>query len=156
MEIPEKTNVRVVCEGEPDMSGVIVGLIVSTGRKSPYRIYFPKTDSSGVATLTRGDFIGQFTDHWEAGLMDHSGTPEEAQSVVQVELYDPSWSLENRGAAMALPLMKHQRTKWASRDEEYRYRTSSRNREFIVSPIIVDLEKTSDIVLPVERKVAGS
>jgi hypothetical protein len=84
--------------------------------------------------------------------MDHSGTPEEAQSVVRVELYDPSPALENPDAAMVWPLLKHERTKWSSRDEEYRYRTSSRNPEFLVSPIMVDLEQTSDIVLRVVRK----
>jgi len=155
MKIPERLKVRVVCEGEPDLSGVIVEMTVSTGKKNPYSIYFPKTDRSGVAILTRNDFIGQFTDHWQEGLMDHSGTPEEARSVVRVELYDPSPSLENPDAAMAWPLLKHERTKWSSRDEEYRYRTSSRNPEFIGSPIMVDLEKTSDIVLAVQRRATG-
>jgi hypothetical protein len=153
MKIPERIIVHAVSRGESDLSGLIVELTVTTGQKNPYRIYFPKTVSSGVATLTRDDFIGQFTDHWEAGLMDYSGTPESAASTVRVGLYDPSWSLENRDAALAWPLLKHERKKWSSRDEQYRYRTSSRNKEFLVSPIMVDLERTSDIVLPVQRKI---
>lgn len=153
MKIPELITVHVESPGESDLSGIIVELMVTTGRKNPYRIYFPKTDGSGVATLTRDDFVGQFTDHWEAGLMDYSGNPESADSTVRVALYDPSWSLENRDAALAWPLLKHERTKCSSRDEQYRYRTSSRNKEFLVSPIMVDLESTSDIVLPVHRRM---
>jgi hypothetical protein len=153
MNVPERTTVHVIITGESDLSGIIVELTVTAGRKNPYRIYFPKTDASGQATLTRNDFMGQFTDHWEAGLMDHSGTPESADPTVLVGLYDPSWSLENRDAALTWPLLKHERTKWSSRDEQYGYRTSSRNLQFRVSPIMVDLEKTSDIVLPVQRKV---
>jgi hypothetical protein len=153
MKLPEQVMVRVTCEGVSDLSSIIVELTVATGLKNPYRIYFPKTDSWGAATLTRDDFVGQFTDHWEAGLMDHSGTPETAEPTVRVGLYDPSWSLKNRDAALAWPLLKHERSKWSSRDEEYRYRTSSRNSEFLASPIMVDIEKTSDIVLPLKRKV---
>jgi hypothetical protein len=153
MNIPEHITARVANSDETDLSGLIVELMVTTGRKNPYRIYFPKSDVSGLATLTRDDFIGQFTDHWEAGLMDHTGTPESADSTVRVALYDPSWSLENRDAALAWPLLKHERTKWSSREEQYRYRTSSRNPEFLVSPIMVDLGETNDIVLPVQRKV---
>ena len=138
--------------GESDMSGIIVKLVVSTGYKNPYHIHFPKTDTPGMATLTRGDFIGQFTDQGEAGIMDHSGTPEDAQSIVRVGLYDPSWSLENRDRAMAWPLLTHERTKWPSRDEEYRYRTSSRNSEFLVLPMTVDLENNDRSGLHLKRK----
>ena len=155
MNVPERMTVRVVSTPESDPSGIIVELTVSAGPKNPYHIYFPKTDVSGVAVLTRDDFIGQFTDHWEAGLMDHGGTPESADSTVKVSLYDPSWSLENREAALAWPLMKHERTKWSSRNEQYSYRTSSRNLEFIVSPIMADLEKSTDIVLPMRPKVTA-
>lgn len=155
MNVPERITVHVASSNESDLSGIIVELVVTAGQKNPYRIYFPKTDASGVATLTRDDFIGQFTDQWEAGLMDHSGTPQSADATVRVGLYDPSWSVKNREAALAWPLLKHERTKWASRDEQYRYRTTSRNDEFLVSPIVVDLEKTSDIVLPMQRKVTA-
>lgn len=153
MRIPERIRVRVECDGERDLSGFIVELTVKSGRKNPYRIYFPKTDSSGVAMLTREDFVGQFRDHWEAGLMDHDGTPETADSVVRVGLYDPTWSRENVDAALAWPLLKHESLKWLSREEQYRYRTTTRNTDFIVTPIEVDLETTNEIALPVKRKV---
>jgi hypothetical protein len=156
MKIPEEIKVRVICDGESDMSGVVVEVIVSTGKKNPYMIYFPKTDRSGVATLTRADFTGQFTDHWQESLMDHSGTLEDAQPVVRVGLYDLAPSLENRDVVMAWPLLKHERTKWSSRDEEYHYRTSSRNADFLLSPIMVDLEKTTDIVLRLQRKTLAT
>ena len=69
---------QVVCEDTPDLDDLIVELKITTGRKNSYRIYFPKIDRSGKATLTGDDFLGQFTDHWESGFMDHSGTPESA------------------------------------------------------------------------------
>ena len=153
MKIPERVRVRVHGEGEADLSDLIVELIITAGHKNPYRIYFPKTDQMGSATLTRDDFLGQFRDHWEAGLMDHDGTPEAATSLVRVALYDPRWSIENADAALAWPLLTHERTKWSSRDEQYRYRTSTRNTKFLASPVDVDLEKTNDIALPVKRRI---
>lgn len=157
MKVPKRVTVHVMsASDDSDLSNIIVELTVTTGRKNPYDIYFPKTDHSGVAALTRKDFIGQFTDHWESGLMDHSGTPETAESTVRVGLYDPSWSIANPDRALAWPLMKHQRTKWSSREEEYRYRTTSRNDEFEFDHLIVDLEKMTDFILTVRRKAKTS
>jgi hypothetical protein len=153
MKIPEQIRVRIECETDCDLSSLIVELTVRAGRKNPYRIYFPKTDSSGTATLTRDDFVGQFRDHWEAGLMDHDGTPETADSVVRVGLYDPTWSRENPDAALAWPLLKHESLEWSSRQEQYLYRTTTRNTDYVVTPIEVDLETASEIALPVNRKL---
>lgn len=152
MRVPENVRVRVVCGDATDLSGLIVGLTVRAGRKNPYLIYFPKTDSAGVASLTRNDIVGQFHDHWEASLMDHDGTLETADPLVGVSLHDPLWLRENREAALAWPLLPHERTKWRSRQEQYRYRTSARNSRFVATPLEVDLEGSSDIVLPVERR----
>ena len=155
MRIPEQLHVQVSCDDEDDLSGLIVQLIVSTGQKNPYRIYFPKTDRSGAATLTRDDFVGQFKDHWEAGLMDHAGTPETAQPIVRVGLYDPLPAINNPKGSLAWPLMKHERAKWPSREAEYAYRTSTRNTDFIASPIEVNVEETAHIQLSVTRKRTG-
>jgi hypothetical protein len=152
MNVPKYTTVQVVSEEVSDLSDIIVELTVSTGRKNPYHIYFPKTDRSGVATLSREDFVGQFKDHWQSALMDHSGTPESADPVVRVTLYDPSWSIHNPALALAWPLLEHERTKWSSREEEYRSRVSSRGGDFIATPITVDLHETQDIVLRVMKK----
>jgi hypothetical protein len=145
-------RLRVECEEEGDLSDLLVMMVVRAGSKNPYRIGFPKTDRSGRASLSRDDFIGQFTDHWEGALMDHDGTPDTAGSVVRVELYDPRWSLEHREAALAWPLLTHERTKWRSREEQYRYRTSSRNLEFVASPVEVNLDTATEIVLPLKRR----
>jgi hypothetical protein len=151
MNVPELITVRIVSSEDLDLSGIIVELTVTAGKKNPYHIYFPKTDRSGAATLTREDFIGQFEDHWESGLMDHGGAPESAESYVQVSLYDPSWSRANPKLALAWPLLKNERKKWLSREEEYESRISSRNGEFSASTMLVDLHQTQDIVLPVSR-----
>src|SRR5437773_1103823 len=144
MKLPERISLRISCRGATDLSGLIAELIVSSGKKNPYRIYSPKTDYFANATLIRNDFIGQFQDHWESGLTDRAGDIESAEAVVRVDLYDPRWSIQNRDRALAWPLLPYEQTKWASREEQYRYRTSSRNLEFIASPINVDLEKTTE------------
>lgn len=153
MNVPNRVAVHVISDDGVGVGGIIVQMMVMTGRKNPYHIYFPKTDTSGMATLTRDDFIGQFKDHWESGLMDHVGTPESADSRVIVSLYDDSWSIANREFALAWPLLKHERAKWSSREEEYQSRVSSRNRDFVATPITVDLHETQNFVFPISRKV---
>jgi hypothetical protein len=153
MHVPNSIKVHVTSDEGADESGIIIQMTVTTGQKNPYYVYFPKTDSAGIATLTRDDFIGQFKDHWESGLMDHAGTPEDADSRVLVTLYDPSWAIANRELALAWPLLKHERTKWPSREEEYRSRVSSRNRDFIATPLTVDLHQTQNFVYPITKKV---
>lgn len=156
MNIPNKLSVHVISEEESDLSGIIVEMAVTTGQKNPYLIYFPKTDTAGTATLTRKNFIGQFEDHWESGLMDHAGTLASADPRVRISLYDPSWSTANKQLALAWPLLKHERTKWSSREEEYESRVSSRNADFAATPITVDLHQTHAIVLPISRRVSSS
>lgn len=152
MHVPNRTTVHVISDEGADVSGIIVQMTVTTGQKNPYYVYFPKTDTAGIATLTRDDFIGQFMDHWESELMDHAGTPESADSRVLVSLYDPSWSIANRAFALAWPLLKHERTKWSSREEEYRSRVSSRNCDFTATPMTVDLNQTQNFVFPISKK----
>ncbi|HUR83547.1 MAG TPA: hypothetical protein VM733_22515 [Thermoanaerobaculia bacterium] len=154
MKTPEQIRVRIECPDEDDLSGIIVEMLVHAGGKNAYRIYFPKTNTLGVTTLTREDFNGQFKDHWEGGVMDHEGTLDTADPVVSFGLYNATWSIENRDAALAWPLLTHERTRWFSREEQYFYRTSTRNKDFVVvTPIKVDLERTSDVVLPLRRKI---
>lgn len=152
MNVPNKITVHITSAEESDLSGIIVEMAVTTGQKNPYLIYFPKTGRDGTATLTRKEFMGQFRDHWEFALMDHSGTLANADPRVRVSLYDPSWSIANRELALAWPLSKHDRTKWSSREEEYESRVSSRNFCFIATPITVDLHQTHRIVLPITRR----
>jgi hypothetical protein len=156
MIVPERIIVRVTCDYNADLSGLIVRMTVTAGLKTPYRILFPKTDGQGVAVLTRDDFVGQFKDHWEAGLMDHSGTPETASATVEVDLYDPSWSVKNRDMALAWPLLDHERTKWLSRTDEYSHRVSSRNLEFEATSILADLNVSTHIILPVRPVRVGT
>src|SRR5574340_929229 len=101
MNLPEQLVLRVEAAGNNDLSGIIVQMKVRAGRKNPYFIYFPKTDLDGVARLSREDFVGQFKDHWEIGLMDYNGTPESADPAVEVSLFNPSWLIKNRKLALA-------------------------------------------------------
>ena len=155
MELPRVLRLRVHAPSETDLSGLIVQLTVQAGRKNPYRIRFPLTNESGQSELTRDDFIGQFKDHWEEGLMDYDGSINTASPVVEVSLYDPTWSIENRELEMAWPLLKHERTKWFSREQEYLDRVSCRNSTFTADQILINLEHTSDVDLVVRPRLAA-
>ena len=152
MLVPEKIVVRIKSNSAVPVADLIVHLRVQAGTKNPYFILFPKTNAHGTAELTRDDFVGQFKDHWESGLMDYNGSLESASPQVEAALFDPTWSIENRRLAMAWPLLAHERTKWSSRQEEYEYRVSSRNLAFSLTPTIVDLEGTPTIDLIVHPR----
>src|SRR5262245_32136036 len=115
-------------------------LKVRSGRKNSYSIRFPKTNASGKAEIIREDFVGQFTDHWDFALMDYDGTIESASPVVEASLFDACASVEHRIEILAWPLLKHERTKRSSRQEEFEYRVSCRNAQFVARPVTVDLE----------------
>lgn len=149
MNLPEQLVLRVEAAGNNDLSGIIVQMKVRAGRKNPYFIYFPKTDLDGVARLSREDFVGQFKDHWEIGLMDYNGTPESADPAVEVSLFNPSWLIKNRKLALAWPLLEHEKRRWSSREEQYNYMVNNRNSHFSCAAISVDLEKTPQFVLRV-------
>jgi hypothetical protein len=149
MDIPEIIFAELLCKSCNDLRDIIIKLKVNAGRKNPYTIYFPKTDSCGKASISRDDFIGQFKDHWEMGLMDYDGAPETANPIVEVSLFDPTWQIENKNMAMAWPLLKHEKLKWLSRQQHYEYMTSCRNLRFYCRSMDVDLCKTDRIKLEV-------
>jgi len=156
MKVPDVVRVQVRSAEPTDLSGLIVHMKVRAGRKNPYFILFPKTDASGRATMTRTDFIGQFTDHWESGLMDYDGRIEDASSTVEVSLFDATWSRENRHLAMAWPLLTHESSRWTSREQEYQYRVSCRNHLFSVRPQSVDLVTSPSFQLEVSPTEDGA
>ena len=152
MNIPERVNVQVCLKSGEPVADLIVQMTVRAGDKNPYHIEFPKTDRSGTASLRREEFIGQFRDHWDAGLMDHNGTPESAHPEVEVCLYDPTPLILDPQLSHAWPLLTYERTRWSSRLQRYDYRVSSRNRAFSLEPVRVNIEDTPHISLVVEPK----
>lgn len=157
MNVPEKIVARVTTPAGEGVPGIIVEMKVRAGHKNPYHIRFHATNDAGEAELTRGDFVGQFTDHWEEGLMDYDGSPETAAPVVEVSLFDPTWSITNRKLALAWPLFAHERTKWRTRDEEYAQRIACRNLDFVSEVQEINLEEESAIHMVVHprREPAG-
>ena len=151
MKLPEDIVLKIEANGNNDLSGVIVQMKVKAGRKNPYFICFPKTDRDGLARLSKRDFVGQFKDHWEMGLMDYNGTPEDADPEVEVSLFDPSWLIENKKLALAWPLLEHEKQRWASREQQYNYMVNNKNSRFSCDPISVNLEKKQKIVLRVKE-----
>lgn len=151
MEVPEIISLEMKSDDVRDLSGIVVQLKVTAGTKNPYYILFPKTDKNGLAKLLKEDFIGQFTDHYEQGLMDYNGSPEDASSIVEVSLFDSTWLVANKKLALAWPLLKYEKTKWKTRIEQYDYMISCKNREFSAGTINADLNKSSLIKLQVRR-----
>lgn len=152
MHVPEDIRVQVHSAGTSALDGLIVQITVRAGRKNPYQILSPKTDESGCVAIIRDDFIGQFTDHWQLGLMDYDGSIETAGSDVLVDLFDPTWYLENPKLAQAWPLLKHESTKWRSRQDQYVYVTTCRNLNFTARPIRANLELGNLLSLEVTQK----
>ena len=119
MELPENLHAQLRCATPDDLSGLILEIRVTTGTKNPYYILFPKTDADGRAALSRSEFLGQFHDHWESGLMDYQGDVADASSTVEVALFDAERYRANEDVVRLWPLLKHERTKWASRREAF-------------------------------------
>ncbi len=86
------------------------------------------------------------------GLMDYDGSIESANQVVEISLFDPTWLIENKKLAMAWPLLKHEKTKWKSREEQYNSMTSCRNKEFSFQPFPVDLHMKSEIIFKISKR----
>jgi len=155
MRVPDRILLRLISPTPTPLGEVIVQLEVHAGRKNPYFVLFPKTDASGEAILTRDDLVGQFSDHWEMALMDYDGNLETAGPVVQASLFDPTWSLENRALALAWPLLKHEKTKWTSREQEFEHRITCRNLHFSAKPVAVNLDHSQVVVLEVIPRKGG-
>jgi len=151
MNLPEDIELKIDADSNKDLSGVIVQMKVKAGRKNPYFIYFPKTGPDGVARLSKKEFVGQFKDHWEMGLMDYNGTPEDADPGVEVALFGPSWLIENKKLALAWPLLEHEKQRWASREQQYNYMVNNNNNHYSCDTISVNLEKIQNIVLRVNE-----
>lgn len=93
MKVPELVTVQLVAGDSLDLGNVIVSVTITTGRRNPRRVYFPKTDATGRAQLHREDLVGQFADATESDLMGSWGSLDDASSEVQVQLYDPAPAL---------------------------------------------------------------
>jgi hypothetical protein len=152
--LPPVINIEVTCETHADLSGLIVELNMPVGRKNPYHIFSPKTDSTGRASITAEDFRGQFEDHWEQGLMDYDGSIESASGHVRVELFDPKRMRENLRFCIAWPLLKNERRTWASRGEQVEYFLSCRNESFELArtPHLVKVPDDGKLVLEVRHR----
>ena len=127
---------------------------ITAGYKNPYGIFFWKTDLIGHTRLTAEEIEGQFTDHWEEGLMDYNGSIAEANEVVTIRLWDPTPLREGYDKLLAWPLFTHQRTRWRSRRDYLDYMASCRNDEFTFDGISVRLPDTRLLYVSLRRAVA--
>ena len=149
MRVPNELLLRVTCPTSADLKDLIVQLRVKAGTKNPYVIYFPKTSGNGTAVLTATEFSGQFTDHWQAGLMDYNGSLEEAEPRVEVSLYDAAWIRSHQYESLAWPLLPHEKTKFESRRAAYDYMRWNRNDGFAADGVTVNLDENQVVTFPV-------
>ena len=112
----------------------------------------PKTDEDGKSFLTQVDFVRQFEDHFETGLMDYDGSVEVANPEVEVSLFDPNWLINNKKLAMAWPLLENEKPKWNSREEQYSYMISCENLKFKMKPFLINIEESNRILVNIELK----
>lgn len=154
MILPAEIRLQASCHGSTDLSGLIFELTLHSGTKNKFHIYFPKTDSSGLAVLTSDDFKGQFADHFEMGLMDYNGTIETADQRVTLTLFDRVKMAKNKANIAVWPLLRHERAQWRSRDDKLEYFLSARNDEFVVSPEKLVLPTDELITVMIEHKGA--
>ncbi|MBY8999369.1 MAG: hypothetical protein KGD64_00460 [Candidatus Heimdallarchaeota archaeon] len=142
----------MVSDEKVDLNGIILELKITAGRKNPYYITTPKTNRVGYSELDQEELIGQFKDHWEMGIMDYDGSLEVAEPIIEVSLYDPTWLRENKRIAFALPLLKNEKPKWKSREEQYNYMISCTNNQFEASPIKININETDTIKMKVKKR----
>ena len=152
MKLPEKIYLQVTNKKGMKVKDIIVQLKVRSGTKNPYYIFFPKTNEDGESILSQNDFSGQFEDHFETGLMDYNGSIETANPEVEVSLFDPTWMKQNKKLAMAWPLLKNEKSKWYSREEQYSYMVSCINLKFKLKAVMFNIEESNHIVVNVENK----
>jgi hypothetical protein len=149
MGLPPSVDLRVRDASGHEATDLIFSMLISTGRKNPYSIYFPKTDAHGRAFLSARAVRGQFEDHWAEALMDHSGTLDEARQDVTFVLFDPKRLRENIVLASASPLLPYEKTVWASRAQRIDYLLSCRNELYRFEETIVAMPRDGLVELQV-------
>jgi hypothetical protein len=152
MNVPPVVSLRVSCKAAVDLSGLIMGMTISTGRKNPYHVYFPKTDELGRSKLSEESFRGQFKDHWAEGLMDYSGNLESASQRVVFHLFNPSLMRKSLALIEKWPLLPYEGSVWRSRQEVIAYYLSCRNEQFDFAETPVELAHNGEVGLEVTSR----
>lgn len=152
MELPDKISFNVVDKTKQPIEDIIVEIKVYSGTKNPYIILSPKTDLSGKTEITKDNFIGQYEDHWEMGLMDYNGTIQEAKPKADVYLFNPEWSINNKDSCLAWPLLKNEQPLWNSREEQYNYLISCSNPKYKTNKQKINFSEASNVVVTVSKK----
>lgn len=130
MQLPTKVTIRATLDSREPVANVVFQMTLTTGRKNPYNIAFAKTGADGTSQLSADEIQGQFQDHWEADLMGHSGTLDEASQEVSLALLDVATLRRNLSSALSWPLLEFERTRWESRQHQIDYLLSSANESY--------------------------
>ena len=154
MTLPPQIELRARCAEADDLSDIIFRMQITAGYKSPYSIFFLKTDSRGRTRLTAKEIEMQFTDHWDMALMDYNGSLEDANELVTIHLWDPHDFREHAKGVLAWPLFSYETTRWRSRGEWFDYMASCRNDEFTFGGISIHLPETTLLYVSLRRAVA--
>ena len=98
------------------------------------------------------DIRGQFSDHWEADLMGHSGRIEDASQEVEFALFDVARLRENFRLALAWPMLQYESTTWSSRKQKIDYLLSCRNEGVMMKPFRGNLPTDGNVTLRIESR----
>ncbi len=152
MELPDKITFNVVDKSKQPIEGIIIEVKVYSGTKNPYIILSPKTNVFGKSEISKTDFIGQYEDHWQMGLMDYNGTIHDAKPKAEVYLFNPEWTINNKDSYLAWPLLKNEIPLWGSKEEKYNYLTSCSNHMYRINKHMVNFSEVSDVIVMASKK----
>src|SRR3546814_4489583 len=152
MELAPRIELTISSDEAGPPSGLIVGMRITSGTKSRYSIYFPKTDAQGRTALKQTAVLGQFKDHWEEGLMDFNGTFESASQTATFFLFNTDHLQASLDSALAWPLLTHEKTVWRSRQEQVDYFLSCRNNRYSLPETTVVIPSNGCLCLQVYRR----
>jgi len=154
MKLPSQIDIQVVCNDEKNLGDIIVRMIVRSGSKNPFQVYFPKTNKEGRTSITASEFRDQFDSHYEIGLMDYNGSIETASQVAAFDLQYQDKLYPSLEIARKRPLLGYERLKWQTSGEMIAYFLSCRNSEFFTEPQSVEIHLNEVIQLVISKNAA--
>lgn len=154
MKLPQQIDIQVMYDNDRNLEDIIVRMIVHSGTKNPFYIYFPKTNNEGKTSLTADEFKDQFESHYEIGLMDYNGSIETASQVVDLDLHYQDKLYPSLEVARKRGLLGYERLKWKSSDEMIAYFISCRNSKFSTESQSVEIRPNEIIQIMVSKKTA--
>jgi hypothetical protein len=134
------------------LGNIILQLKIKAGTKNDYYIFFYKTNIQGESCLHKSDIYEQFKVNQEIFMMDYNGTIETANPIVEISLLEIELFRKSLSIIRTLGLSSYDKKLWNNIDEKIDYFLSSDNDKFLLEPIHVDFEKSTQILIELLNK----